>query len=386
MATEHGQSPLVWALASYRAGESGQIRALAEALAWPFRWVELAYRPKGALQQLMRGVGLQGIAVDRCDGFGPPWPDVLISGGLRNEPVARWVKRASGGRTQLVFLGRSWAALEHFDLVITTPQYRLPDVTNVLHNVTTLHGVSATRLAAAGEALEPRVVHCPSPRIGVLLGGDSGPYPFRRRAAALLGRLANAKAEAASGSLLVTTSARTHPGAIRAFEGALTVPSFVYRWTENAGDNPYLGLLGMADELVVTGDSIAMLSEAVGTAKPVHIFDLDVRRHGERSEFTFKTMLYRGLMRRGPKRLSRDISIVQERLVGEGRAVWLGEPWQGPSSPVDVDESMARAVTRVQELVSFHGHHERSGSPPGRNNASGEKGRSKRKDIGDTDH
>ncbi len=349
MVVEQAQSPVVWALASYRAGENGQIRALAEALPWPFRWVELTYHAKGALQYLTGGVGVQGIDVDRSDGFTPPWPDVLISGGLRNEPVARWVKQASDGRTQLVFLGRTWAPLEHFDLVITTPQYRLPRLANVLHNATTVHGVTASRLTTEGEALQARLIPYPSPRIVVLLGGDSGPYPFRRRAAALLGRFVNAKAEMVAGSLLVTTSARTDAGATRAFEGALTVPTFVYRWTRNAVDNPYFGLLGIADEIVVTGDSVAMLSEAVATDKPVHIFDLDTRRHGERFEFTLKTLLYRYLMDRGPKRLSRDISIVHERLVGEGRAVWLGETWQGPSS--SVDESMARAVARVEELV-----------------------------------
>lgn len=349
VSAEQAQSPLVWALASYRAGENAQIRALVEALGWPFRWVELSYRPAGVLQRILRGVGLRGVDLERSAAFAPPWPDILISGGLRNEPVARWVKRASDGRTRLVFLGRTWASAAHFDLVITTPQYRLSPGANVLYNATTLHGVTPERLAAAATALEPRVAHCPAPRIAVLLGGDSGPYPFRRRAAALLGRLVNAKAAAANGSLVVTTSARTHPVAVRAFERELDVPSFVYRWLRDDADNPYFGLLGIADEIVVTGDSIAMLSEAVATGRPVHIFDLDTRLHGERSELTVKSMLYRVLMRIGPTRLSRDVSIVHERLVSEGRAVWLGEPWRGASGPPD--ESRARAVARVKALL-----------------------------------
>ena len=36
-----------------------------------------------------------------------------------------------------------------------------------------------------------------------------------------------------------------------------------------AGDNPYFGLLALADAIVVTEDSVSMVSEAVATAAPV---------------------------------------------------------------------------------------------------------------------
>ncbi len=35
-----------------------------------------------------------------------------------------------------------------------------------------------------------------------------------------------------------------------------------------------MGILAVADRLVVTGDSIAMLSEACATGRPVQMFDL----------------------------------------------------------------------------------------------------------------
>ncbi len=350
MDAEGAKAPCLWALASYRAGENGQIRGLVEALGWPYRWIELSYRRRGAIQQLMRGVGLQGVDTRRSNGLEAPWPDILVSAGLRNEPVARWVKQASGGSTRLVFLGRTWAGLQHFDLVITTPQYQLPDADNVLHNPTTLHGVTPPLLAEHGETLRGELARYPEPRIGVLLGGDSGPFPFRRRAAAILGSMLDRKAQGSAGSLLVTTSARTHMDAVRALEDTLSAPTFVYRWASDATDNPYFGLLALADELVVTGDSIAMLSEAVATGKPVHIFDLDLERYDQAPDLTLKSALYRALMRAGPQRLSRDISIVHERLVGQGRAVWLGERWKGASAAPE--DAMLRAVERVKQLAA----------------------------------
>ena len=35
----------------------------------------------------------------------------------------------------------------------------------------------------------------------------------------------------------------------------------LFRWSEDTEDNPYLALLGLADRIVVTGDSISMLVE-----------------------------------------------------------------------------------------------------------------------------
>ena len=38
------------------------------------------------------------------------------------------------------------------------------------------------------------------------------------------------------------------------------------------GKNPYLGILAHADCFIVTGDSVNMVSEAIATGKPVHVF------------------------------------------------------------------------------------------------------------------
>ena len=40
------------------------------------------------------------------------------------------------------------------------------------------------------------------------------------------------------------------------------------------GPNPYLGFLGLADAIIVTADSINMVSEACSTGKPVHLLPL----------------------------------------------------------------------------------------------------------------
>src|SRR5581483_6461257 len=108
----------------------------------------------------------------------PPWPDLVISAGRRNEPVARWIRARAGGRTRLVHLGRPWADPRRFDLVVTTPQYRVPALANVIEIEAPLHRVSPERLAEAAARWQPAFAALPRPRIAVLVGGDSPPYRF----------------------------------------------------------------------------------------------------------------------------------------------------------------------------------------------------------------
>jgi mitochondrial fission protein ELM1 len=44
---------------------------------------------------------------------------------------------------------------------------------------------------------------------------------------------------------------------------------------DGSGDNPYFAYLALADAVLVTADSISMISEAAATGKPVHVIDLD---------------------------------------------------------------------------------------------------------------
>ena len=354
--------PRVWLLASYRAGENTQIRALADALDWPHQTKRLVYRPLAWRAHLLCREDLSGVDLARSDALGPPWPDLVISAAVRNEPVARWIRRRADRPVKLVFLGRVWASLAHFDLVVSTPQYRLPEHPRVLHNLTTQQAITPARLADAARDWAASFEHLPRPRVAVLVGGSSGPYALDAPTAARLAREASALVRD-GGSLLVTTSARTPVSATATLARHLAVPHHLHRWTPEASANPYLAMLALAEQIVVTGDSIAMLSEAVATGKPVHIFDLGTGPAamgpvaarlpapswlwGWNRE-RLRVLAYRLLMRLGPTRLSRDIRLVQRALVASGQAVWLGEPV--PTTPPPPLKDRERTVARVRQL------------------------------------
>ncbi|MBK6289281.1 MAG: mitochondrial fission ELM1 family protein [Gammaproteobacteria bacterium] len=346
--------PRVWVIGAYRAGEQSQLLALAEALGWPFEVKTLVHRWQGGLFNLFRGTGLFGIDRARSAALEAPWPDLVIAAGMRNEPVCRWIRRASGGRTRIVHIGRPWARACQFDLVITTPQYRLASDSRVLQNTLTLHAITRGRLEIALERHRERLRQLPSPHIAVIVGGPSGPYAFGVHAAARLALQASAMARALGGSLLISGSARTPRAVIETIRRIVDVPHELYQWKPQDPDNPYLAYLGCAAHIIVSFDSISMLSEACATRRPVHMFDLE-RDHGEgggnaKTDHSIKSLAYRALMRFGPRRLGRDISLVHAQLVRDGRAVWLGEEF---SHDIETRESdVARARMRVRSLLA----------------------------------
>ena len=365
--------PAVWLMMGHRAGDNSQVLALAEALGWDFEIKRFTYRRTELLSNLLLGPTLAGMVKGKSSTLEPPWPDLIITAGRRNEPICRWIQKQAAPHkdVQLVHCGRSWARIERFDLIVTTPQYRLPVRPNVLHNATPLHRVTEARLSGAVDGWESRLERLPRPYVAVVIGGNSGPYTFDHAAAERLARQASRLANDLGGSLLVTTSARTPADKLLTFERHLDAPAEVFRWSKHARDNPYFAFLALADSIIVTGDSMSMLTEACATRKPVHIFDLGEGAHAMRPQAAdaapvngvavtrkpgwekahLKAFIYRQTMRFGPQRMTRDIRIVHSKLTEAGHAVWLSEPFpEGTPPPVG---SVERAVARVRALFDL---------------------------------
>ena len=351
--------PRVWLLTGHKAGDNNQVLALAEALHWPFATKRFRYRPWELLSNRLLGTTLAGIDSAASSPLGPPWPELVITAGRRNEPVARWIQQQSGGRTRLVHVGRPWAPLASFDLIVVTPQYFLPARDNILPVDLPLHRIDRSGLDAIGHAWAGRFTDLPRPWWSVLLGGDSGPFVFTADKAARLARWLNEVVGREGGAVLVTNSARTPAAAWAAFLNTLTVPVSPWHWGESAGENPYQAYLALAGRLVVTGESMSMLAEAGATGKPLYLFDLSDCPHDQpgrcrpwwmqRRNYRFKPLSHHLAMRLAPRRMRRDVARIQERLIVSGRAVWTGEEWQG-GDPSSVNTDIKRAVERVRAL------------------------------------
>lgn len=331
----------VWAVSSYRAGETSQIMALADMLGVPWRRIDLHYRPGAGVLGLLQRVTPLGTST----ALAPPWPRLLISAGLKNEPVCRWVRRQSGGRTRVVFLGRTWAPVSEFDLVVATPQYRLVPAANLLENPLTLHGVSAEALARARTSWSERFGALGGRRIGVLLGGSSGPYDFNAAYAARLAEELDRFAADSPVTYMISSSSRTPPEFLPELARRLSTPHDCFAWG-SGGENPYLGILAWADELVVTADSIAMISEALGTGKRVLLSEPSTG-----AAAGLRARVYASAMCWGHRRWTRDVSLVHERLESLGLVSPLSGAVPGDAGAEAGDSYLDATRCRVRRLI-----------------------------------
>ncbi len=356
--------PRIWALLGHKAGDNNQVLALAEALGIPFEKKYFSYRRSELLSNLILGSTLLGTVAKDSSPLGPPWPDLVITSGRRNEPVARWIRNQAGHCVRIVHVGRPWAHPDNFDLVITTPQYELGETATVMRRELPLHRVDAAKVAAAESEWKPRLRHLYSPYIAVLIGGQSGPYYLDATKARRLASEASMLANSMRGSLLVTSSARTPEAVLDAFSTAVDAPNFVYRWHAGDSNNPYLAFLGLADAFIVTSESMSMLAEACAMQRPVYMFDMDDRTGDESiasdlrptaaerwtNALRYKAWTHRLAQGLAPRRMRRDIGRMHRALIDSGRAVWLGQRFPDASPPPSPDNS--RAVDRVLALLN----------------------------------
>lgn len=206
------------------------------------------------------------------DRFEPPWPDVVIGTGRMTVAHSVAIKRASGGRTFNIRIQHPRVALRDFDLVVA-PQHDACQGENVIQTMGAIHRVTADGLRLAGEKFASQFAALPRPLVAVMVGGTNKCYRMTPEIGHSLGEKLAAMSAATGTGILLTTSRRTGPEVEAALRQSLMgTPSYIW---DGTGDNPYLALLALADYLVVTADSVNMVSEACFTGKPVFVVELE---------------------------------------------------------------------------------------------------------------
>ncbi len=282
------ETPSTWLLMDDRASHRSQILGVAERLGWPVTVKEVRYNRLAAFANVFLGKHLWHATPETKTSIALPWPDLVIAAGRRSAPVALAIKKQSP-HTKLVHLMWPDSKAGAFDL-IALPEH--DDISrkgdNILRALGSPHRVMLANLNMEAARWHNSVGRLPRPWIALLIGGSARGAEYEDADFKTLAAYASAEAERLGGSLLITSSPRTGEKGEELIKTILTVPHIFHRW-KPASDNPYMAFLGLADVIIVTGDSVSMCSEACATGKPVYIF---MPPHLDKGKKNFRESLF----------------------------------------------------------------------------------------------
>lgn len=269
--------PRLWILTHDAVGLRNQAVGLAEHIGWPHEQKTLNLtKPWRWLPGHWVPAAHQKLTADSA-ALAPPWPDLIISCGRLGATAALGVKRATRGRAFVVHIQNPQLPLHLLD-VIAPPAHDGLTGANVFPTRGALHHVTPEKIARAvaeQTAIHPDLaaIMTRQPIIGVLIGGSNATATLTPEKSRQLMNELLVLATQHHAHLWLTASRRTGEENLAAMRQALA-GSGHWLW-DNQGANPYHAILGAADYLIVTGDSVSMVSEAASTGKPVYTLDFD---------------------------------------------------------------------------------------------------------------
>jgi mitochondrial fission protein ELM1 len=363
------QHPRTWVILSDKLGDNGQVEAIANALPWPCERKQVLMQPRYVKGKPRFRPTLQHIDLDRSDALQAPWPDLVLTMGRRPAMVALWVRQQSAGKTRVVLVGKPTSRMLDFDLIISSAEKHMPALDNYLPITLPLMRIDPQVVEDAARQWQPRFEGMPRPIIGIMVGGATSPFVMNHAVAEDLLATARWVIEDLGGTPYVSTSRRTAPVVVKALREGLPKAAGFFEWKAGATDNPYRALLGVADGIIVTGDSISMMVEAIYLRKSLAIFPLPYNMLGRLDQLrrSFARWLFdprkesRGdALRHRLARLvfhldyftllssTRDFRHFHQMLVTRGLAVWSGQAFA--PARADLPEDIPAAVARIEAL------------------------------------
>jgi mitochondrial fission protein ELM1 len=284
---------LCWIVTDGQAGPENQCLGVAQALGvtpvikrialrWP--WKTLTPFLGGENERTFSPLG---------DKLQPPWPDLVLASGRKAIAAARYIKRMAGNRTFTVYIQNPHTSPSQFDLVAVPMHDRLIGP-NVIVTTAAPTRITADRLEEARDYFADPFGEMPSPRVAVLVIGNSRSYKLTesimQKFTAQLHKLASERKV----SLMIRTSHKTGRLNEEIIDDGLYDDENAWIWDPET-ENPYLGFLAWADYIIVTADSVSLISEAAATGKPIYMIPLE--GHSTRVSEFHKNMMDRGILR-----------------------------------------------------------------------------------------
>ena len=278
--------PTCWVISDGRAGIENQALGLADSVAQmtPLnvqRKRIVVREPWRSLPPWLWGDAIEKLGVE-SDALSAPWPDIIIATGRVSIPVSLEIKKRNR-QTYIVQTQDPRFAHDVFDLIVPPIHDGLKGA-NVFPILGAPNRVTASTIASEASKLEETMDDLEGRVTAVLVGGPNKAFSMDEKWALGFAESILASEDA---DLLLTFSRRTPERVVEILTSALKDKAkLIYDPKSDKTDfNPYPGILGLADAVIVTCDSVNMITEVASTGRSLYVADLPVSDQARAAKF-----------------------------------------------------------------------------------------------------
>lgn len=239
---------------------------------------------------------------DSYQRFMETYADIIISCGSSLAAVNIFLTRENNAKN-VVVMKPGIAGAGNFEVVIIPKHDRPRERDNVVITEGSPNLISDDLMREGGDVIRGIAALGDKKRLGLLLGGDTPEYKLT---VDLAGRLVDQIEDALEKSdmeLLITTSRRT-PKAVekilkRRFNSNPRLKLLVIANEKNI-ENTVGGILDLCDVVLVSGESVSMVSEAASSGKHTVVFDLEKKKGSSKHDYAMERLTSLDFIVRAP--------------------------------------------------------------------------------------
>jgi len=211
------------------------------------------------------------------------YSDFVVSCGSSLSAVNIFMSKENNAKNVIVMKPGIFMGLRKFSLALIPEHDRPVDRKNIVRTMLAPNLINEEKTHRDGELLSRRVHTGATGAVGVFIGGDNPEYALTREIALSVAQNLTGFCDKSGAGILLTTSRRTPKEAEDLFKDkSVSSGHFKLLVVANEKNPPETvgGILSLSKVIVVSSESISMISEAVASGKPVVVFRLARKKAG----------------------------------------------------------------------------------------------------------
>ena len=248
--------------------------------------------------------------------FKPPYPKIIISCGKNTAYYSKMIKQKTKNKIFSIFIQKPPININNFDVVIS-PKHDKCKGLNVIETQGALTKINLKYIKNVNKTKKPSILK--QNFITVLIGGNSRHHKITKPILDKIIKNLKSIEEQKKIRIFILVSRRTGKKDYLYLKKNLISNNFIFV-LPNSKKVSYLNALSFAKAIIVTSDSVSMVTEACSTGKPTYIIDIPTK--SKRFSLFIKNLIHLKLAYylkdsislKGKKKALNDIDKVVEKI------------------------------------------------------------------------